>query len=72
MIRSKRRVAISVAVLLSALGGSPPAHADEPNPYGKSAPTEADMAEARKAFDAGVALLEDPEGAKYEDAYRSF
>lgn len=30
------------------------------------------MAEARKQFDAGVALLDDPDGAKYEEAYRAF
>lgn len=30
------------------------------------------MAEARRQFDAGVALLDDPDGAKYEEAYRAF
>ncbi|HKQ69924.1 MAG TPA: hypothetical protein VJT73_11325, partial [Polyangiaceae bacterium] len=30
------------------------------------------MAEARKQFQAGVNLLDDPEGAKYEQAYHAF
>ena len=30
------------------------------------------MAEGKRQFDAGVALLEDPDGAKYEEAYRAF
>jgi hypothetical protein len=40
----------------------------------EDAPTADDskMAEARKQFAAGVNLLEDPDGAKYEDAYHAF
>jgi len=30
------------------------------------------LAEARRQFDAGVSLLDDPDGAKYEDAHRAF
>lgn len=30
------------------------------------------MAEARKHFQAGVSLLDDPDGARYEDAYHAF
>jgi len=30
------------------------------------------MAEARKQFQAGVSLLDDPDGARYEDAYHAF
>ena len=33
---------------------------------------DADLAEARKQFSAGVNLLDDPDGAKYEDAYHAF
>ncbi|MBV9949955.1 MAG: hypothetical protein JOZ69_24140, partial [Myxococcales bacterium] len=33
---------------------------------------EAVSEEARKHFAAGVSLLQDPDGARYEDAYREF
>lgn len=33
---------------------------------------ETDMAEARRQFQAGVNLLDDPDGAKYEEAYSAF
>ncbi len=45
------------------------AHAQEP-PGDTS--NEERLAEARRQFDAGVSLLDDPDGAKYEDAYRAF
>ena len=32
----------------------------------------AEMSEARKQFQAGVNLLDDPDGAKYEEAYHAF
>lgn len=51
-----------LATIVAATLASPTfAHADE-----------ADMAEARKQFQAGVNLLEDPDGAKYEEAYSAF
>jgi len=34
--------------------------------------SERDIAEARRQFEAGVTLLQDPEGARYEEAYRAF
>lgn len=40
------------------------AHADESR--------ETEMAEARRQFQAGVNLLDDPDGAKYEEAYSAF
>jgi hypothetical protein len=67
--------ALPMACLLLLAAG--PARADEPprDPASvtpPSAPTPEQMAEARKEFEAGVSLLEDPDGAKYEEAYRAF
>lgn len=39
---------------------------------GEAAPTPEEMAEAERQFDAGVAFWEDPDGAKYEEAYAAF
>jgi hypothetical protein len=38
----------------------------------QEAAPDAAMAEARKQFSAGVNLLDDPDGAKYEEAYHAF
>jgi hypothetical protein len=53
---------------------APPAAAPAAAPTAPAgdAPADEKMAEARKQFDAGVALLDDPDGAKYEEAYRAF
>jgi hypothetical protein len=56
--------AFAAALALSALA----VHADEP----RAAVSDEQMAEARRQFQAGVNLLDDPEGARYEDAYRAF
>lgn len=47
-------------------------HAAEPSAPGDAAAAESRMAEARKQFQAGVNLLDDPDGAKYEEAYDAF
>ena len=47
---------------LCAASGSGVAHAEDAG----------DVAEARKQFAAGVNLLDDPDGAKYEEAYHAF
>jgi hypothetical protein len=44
--------------------------ADEAPP--PQAPTDAAMIEGRKHFRAGVSLIEDPDGARYEEAYHAF
>ena len=83
MIRSMTsrslKTCASTGALLAVLCGSALAHAQEPAPPpvpgapGKTAaPSDEKMAEARRQFEAGVSLLEDPDGAKYEDAYRAF
>ncbi|GAC1530883.1 MAG: hypothetical protein NVS3B10_26720 [Polyangiales bacterium] len=54
--------ALSAATVAAVVGSAPTARAAE------VVITE----EARQHFSAGVALLKDPDGAKYEDAYREF
>jgi hypothetical protein len=52
--------------LTVAFGLAVPSHA-------QAAPADAKISvEARKHFNAGVALLRDPDGARYEEAYREF
>ena len=70
--RTKARAAL--AVLLVGLSSAPLARADEPTaaPAAPAAVSDEEMAEARKQFQAGVNLLEDPDGAKYEEAYHAF
>jgi hypothetical protein len=46
-----------------------PAHAPAPAP---APATDAAMIEGRKHFLAGVSLIEDPDGARYEEAYHAF
>jgi hypothetical protein len=72
--RSSLRTCVCAAVFLGALGGSAGAQAQEaPSATAPNAGASEDrMAEARRQFEAGVSLLEDPDGAKYEDAYRAF
>lgn len=55
------RLARSLFVVLL-LGAPAVARAEEPT----------EMSEARKQFQAGVNLLDDPDGAKYEEAYHAF
>jgi len=59
------RVTTHFAVVLAITLGTTSARAsDDASPQA--------MAEARKHFQAGVNLLDDPEGAKYEEAYSAF
>ena len=64
---------LGATTLAASMLGTLAAHAQEPpKPTAPAAATAAPDPEAKKQFDAGVAYLEDPDGAKYEDAYRSF
>lgn len=78
------RSVVAAAIGLSALTQSSASAAqDEGSTGGQAAapaaatpggsPAASDpMAEARKHFSAGVSLLDDPDGARYEDAYHAF
>lgn len=57
-----RRTALAVALAASFVGAAATAHADD----------EGVSQEARLHFEAGVALLQDPDGVRYEEAYREF
>jgi len=57
----------AVALTIALLFFSRPSFADEAAP-----PTDAAMVEGRKHFLAGVNLIEDPDGARYEEAYHAF
>lgn len=57
------RTTVRCLVLLGALLVAPIVRAEEGG---------LDLAEAKKQFAAGVNLLDDPDGAKYEDAYHAF
>lgn len=57
------RTRVGCLLLLGAMLVTPIVRADEAG---------LDLAEAKKQFTAGVNLLDDPEGAKYEDAYHAF
>lgn len=59
---------LSLTAFLAVMAGSAPALADETPP----AADDAQMAEARRQFQAGVNLLDDPDGARYEEAYHAF
>lgn len=67
---------LGATTLAASMLGTLAAHAQEPPkpaaPAATGAAIPAPDPEAKKQFDAGVAYLEDPDGAKYEDAYRSF
>lgn len=52
---------LTLASVVSIVAIAAPASADDTN-----------TSEARAHFEAGVALLQDPDGARYEDAYREF
>lgn len=53
---------LGLAVLLATCAVAPAARADDAR----------EMVEARRQFQAGVNLLDDPDGAKYEEAYHAF
>ena len=63
--------ALAFGATLAALTcASPVVRADEPTPA--PAADDPQMAEARRQFQAGVNLLDDPDGARYEEAYHAF
>lgn len=70
--RSRTKLGLFGGVVLALSTSSLGAYADEPPASNKPATSEEEMAEARRQFEAGVSLLEDPDGAKYEEAYRAF
>lgn len=57
------RTTVGCVMLLGAMLFAPVVRADDAG---------VDLAEAKKQFSAGVNLLDDPDGAKYEDAYHAF
>ena len=63
-----RRVTALGALLLSMAAGSETAHAAPKS----SAPTVQITEKAREFFRTGVTLLQDPDGARYEEAYQQF
>lgn len=65
-----RRFVFSSVVALACVLPSPPAYAEDP-PRG-AAPSPEQVEEARRLFRVGVSLLEDPDGAKYEEARAQF
>ncbi|MDF2696054.1 MAG: hypothetical protein K0S65_4437, partial [Labilithrix sp.] len=66
--------ALALAVGVTWMSGAGVCYADDPPSTASPAPTvdDATMAEARKHFQAGVNLLDDPDGARYEEAYHAF
>ncbi len=60
MPRTLSCMTITLAIAAACLFSAPARASDEPSP------------EARAHFEAGVALLQDPDGARYEEAYREF
>jgi hypothetical protein len=73
------RSPLALAVVVASLGGTEICRADTPaagsgtgTTTATAAPTDDVMVEARKQFQAGVNLLDDPDGARYEDAYLAF
>jgi hypothetical protein len=72
MRTARLRLALLAASIF--LGSSGLAHAQEPAPANPSASTSpgAISEQAKQHFNAGVALLQDPEGEKVEEAYRQF
>ena len=75
MPRMKLVRLLGATTLAASMLGTLSAQAQEPSkpaPAGAAASASAATSdEAKKQFDAGVSYLEDPDGAKYEDAYRS-
>lgn len=66
---TRRARALAFGAALAAMTGVSPAAADEPPTPEAEDPQ---MAEARRQFQAGVNLLDDPDGARYEEAYHAF
>src|SRR5690242_12924037 len=72
------RTTLGAALLAGVVLVAAPAHADDPPaaPATPAAPAKTNPAgineEGRRHFNAGVALLQDPEGEKVEEAYREF
>ncbi|MEZ4263379.1 MAG: hypothetical protein R3B36_30090 [Polyangiaceae bacterium] len=72
---SRRTSALLAFVLVSTCASASlaqPSDAPPPPAPAGAAPPAAPSAEARKHFEAGVALLQDPEGQRVEEAYREF
>ena len=69
-----KKAGLGLAILVATLASTAVASAgDLPSTADATAAShERDMAEARKQFQAGVNLLDDPDGAKYEEAYSAF
>ncbi len=64
---------LTLGTLLAALSATSSALADEPAATPEApAAEDPQMAEARRHFQAGVNLLDDPDGARYEEAYHAF
>ena len=79
MVRGPSRMALfaSLAAVCTTVGSIAPARAQDDTGRPPAAPPAAAkdderMTEARKQFQAGVNLLDDPDGAKYELAYHAF
>ena len=72
--RHNRTARLGVTLLLATLASTGVVHAGElPSAAdGSPAAHERAMGEARRQFQAGVNLLDDPDGAKYEEAYSAF
>jgi hypothetical protein len=68
---SLRRVTSLGAILLSMAAGSATAQA-APKSAAPAAQTVQITAKARELFGTGVTLLQDPDGARYEEAYQQF
>lgn len=66
------KTATSVAVFLATTACAAGAYGDELPSTADAPPPAQTMAEARRQFQAGVNLLDDPDGAKYEEAYSAF
>jgi len=70
------RLCIPVLAITTVFFGSWPAAAQEPGsgppPASATAPATGISDQAKRHFNAGVALLQDPEGEKVEEAYRQF
>lgn len=77
---TSKRLQLLVAILLATVIDSQAPSAAAQQPPHQPPPTtstpdpshEERMTEARRQFDAGVRLLDDPDGAKYEEAYHAF
>jgi hypothetical protein len=69
-------IAAALVCTVTTSFAQPPSPTPVPPSSSPSSPpdaaTDERMAEARRQFEAGVSLLDDPDGAKYEDAHRAF